>query len=94
MSSSHWAALAEQARRLAVLAEESAARDPRALAPTGDADPFGEMMRLAAEDLAAQVRACRNATWRKLRAEGATLAEIAALWGVSIAAVSKALQKG
>ncbi|MGW6698884.1 hypothetical protein [Nocardia sp. NPDC055049] len=87
---SPWADLAAQARALADLADQCAAKSAGELAPGDQGNPLAD---LDASALAVRgvVAACRRATWQALHDDGATYAEIGELWHVSKQAVRQAL---
>lgn len=87
-----WAALAEQARAMADLADLLATKSAGELAPTDDANPL-EDLRLRALDIGGTVAACKRAALLALRRdEGLTLEEVGSRWGgISKQAVRKAL---
>lgn len=91
---SPWESLAQQARRLADLADRYAAAAPEGLAPADDLDdPHDILADLDARALAIRsvVSACRRATWQRLRDQGQTFAEIGRQWGCSGANVRQVL---
>ncbi len=88
-----WAALAEHARALVELADQSAAKAASAAAelePSNLGDPLAELDRLALT-IRGTVAACRRATWQALRDEGHTYEAIGERWGVTKQAVRQAL---
>lgn len=89
-----WESLAQQARRLAELADRCAAMPPADLAPVHDVDGTADLLAdLDSRALAIRsvVAACRRATWQELADQGHTAADIARMWGVTRQAVSQTL---
>lgn len=90
IDASHWTGLATNARALADLADQFAAKSAGELAPSDQGNPLAD---LDARALAVRgaVAACRRATWQELYDAGATYAQIGELWHVSKQAVRQAL---
>ncbi|MFC4373302.1 hypothetical protein ACFO5K_04235 [Nocardia halotolerans] len=88
-----WESLAAQARALADLADQLAARDPADLAPTDGHDPLAELDERALA-VRGVVAACRRATWQSLVDGGLTGSEIGRRWDTTPQNVSQVLRGG
>lgn len=91
IDTSPWAELAAQARALADLADELAARDPASLAPAGGVDILADL-NTRAEAIQVAVASCKAATWRSLFNGGRSAADIGRMWNVSRQKVSDRLR--
>lgn len=85
-----WQLLAQEARRLAELAERCAATEPEVLAPIDGRDPLAELDQQAAS-MRGLASLCRRDTYRRLRAGGASVADLARAWHVTTMAIYKVL---
>jgi predicted RNA-binding Zn ribbon-like protein len=92
---SPWKSLAQQARRLAEIADQYAQAAPADLAPrTDDDDEFNAFTDLNARAtaLVGVVAACRRATWKTLHDQGENYSAIARMWNSSPQNVSQTLK--